>query len=156
MPSVAVANWPEQYASAMAIELSGEESRLQDAYRKARSNFESMAAANHRTASSPAVFEAVKRAEAEALFMLCNLSALNFARVTMPDFVTIAPKKGFLGRKSYPRAYAAELSKSVSGVQTLIDQLLADGFVAGLAIATLRGEQLETDSNTPIYPDQAI
>ncbi len=88
--------------------------------------------------------------------MLCNLSALNLAKVALPDFVSTAPKRGFLGRKSYPRAYVAELSQRVSDVQVRIDQLLADGFVAGLAIASSRGEQLETNSSTPIYPTQAI
>ena len=41
-------------------------------------------------------------------------------------------------------------------VQTLIDQLLADGFIAGAAMAALRGEPLEIDAETPIYPDPAI
>lgn len=88
--------------------------------------------------------------------MLCNLSALNLARVTIPDFVTITAKKGFLGRPSYPKGYVASMNKRASEVQDLIDQLLSDGFIAGLAIASLAGEELEFDANTPIYPDPAI
>jgi hypothetical protein len=138
------------------VELSGDESRLRVAYEQARANFESIARAKHGTASQPLVLEAVGKPESEALFVLCNLSALNLARVTIPNFVTIAPKRGFLGRKSYPRGYVAELNQRVREVQAHIDQLLADGFIAGLAIATMRGEELEFGTNTPIYPDPAI
>jgi hypothetical protein len=136
------------------VELSGEEARLQDAYDTALSNFESMAAANHRTASEPAVLNAVQRADTEALFVLCNLSALNFARVMIPDFLSITPRKGLFGRRK--SGNLAETGKLACEVQLLIDQLLADGFVAGAAMAALRNEPLETDSNTFIYPDQAI
>lgn len=134
------------------IELSGEESRLRDAYCSALSNFESMAAANHQTASAPQVQEAVKRTEVENLFVLCNLSALNFARVIIPDFVSVTPKRGVFGRKRH----LAEQNSLAREVQMLSDHLLAAGFIAGLAIASLRGEQLEVDTNTAIYPDPAI
>jgi hypothetical protein len=136
------------------VELSGEETRLDDAYGTALSNFESMAAANHPTASEPAILEAVRRADTEEMFVLCNLSALNFARVMIPDFLNITPKRGFLGRRRSGKP--AELGKLAREVQLLIDQLLADGFVAGAAMAALRGEPLAIDSNTPIYPDPAI
>jgi hypothetical protein len=138
------------------IELASEEARLSDAYRSAFSNFESAAAANHRTASNPTILEDIKLVDAEGLFMLCNLSALNFARVTIPDFVSVRPKKGLPGLKRYPKGYVTDLNHRAREVQLLLDQLLADGFLTGLVIATLRGEPLEVDTETAIYPEAAI
>lgn len=140
------------------VELSSEEARLDDAYATALSNFESMATASHPTASEPVILEAVRRADAEEMFVLCNLSALNFARVMIPDFVAIPPepKRGFLRRRKSVAPDPAETGKLAREVQALIDQLLADGFIAGAAMATLRGESLQIDSNTPIYPDPAV
>lgn len=136
------------------VELSGEEARLDDAYDTALSNFESMAAANHPTASEPVALESVRRADTEELFVLCNLSALNFARVMIPDFLTSPPKKGLFGRRK--PGHGADVGQQAREVQTLIDQLLADGFIAGAAMSALRGEPLEIDAETPIYPDPAI
>jgi hypothetical protein len=137
-----------------AVELSGEEARLDDAYNAALSNFESMEAANHSTASEPTVLRAVRQADTEELFVLCNLSALNFAKAMIPDFVATAPKRGFLSRRK--SEHPAETGKRTLEVQLLIDQLLADGFMAGAAMAALRDEPLQIDANTPIYPDSAV
>ena len=144
------------YSGAMTINLSGEEERLLTAYRSASDNLASAAAANHRTASDPTMLEDIKPVDGEGLFVLCNLAAVNFARVTIPDLVFVKPRKGLLGRQRYPKGYAADLPKRVREVQELLDQLLADGFVAGLVIASLHGESLEVDSKTAIYPTGAM
>jgi hypothetical protein len=140
----------------MTISLSSEESRLLGAYRSAFDNLASAVAANHRTASDPTILEDIKLVDGEGLFALCNLAALNFARVTIPDFVSVKPTKGLLGRPRYPKGYAADLPKRIREVQALLDQLLADGFLAGLVIASLHGEPLEVDSKTAIYPTGAM
>jgi hypothetical protein len=133
------------------ISLAKDEERLWDAYDAAVSNLESMAGANHWVASEARVLGAVRRESSGGLFELCNLPALNLARVTIPDFLP-RRRKGLFPRQPSP----AQQTGVAREVHRLLDQLLAAGFVAGLAVGALRGEELRVDTNTPIYPDAAI
>lgn len=134
------------------IRLSSDEARLHEAYRSALSEFESAAACGHPTASAPAALDAVRRESTQELFALCNLAAIKLARVTVPDLIVTRPST-MPWRRS---AQAAKKGRQVLEVQSLIDKLLADGFVAGAAMAELRGEELDVDASTPIYPEAAI
>jgi hypothetical protein len=135
------------------IRLSSDEARLHDAYRAALSEFEAMAASGHPTASAPAALDAVRGQGTRELFVLCDLTAIKFAHITVPDLIITAKPSALPWRRS---AQAARLGQQAREVQYLIDRLLAAGFVAGAAMAALRGEGLDVDASTPIYPDAAI
>lgn len=134
------------------IRLSSDEARLHDAYRVALSEFEAMAASDHPTTSAPAVLDIVRSGGTEALFMLCNLTAVKFANITVPDLITTKPSN----RPWRRSAQLARLGQRVRETQSLIDGLLAAGFVAGAAMAALQGDELDVDASTPIYPWAAI
>lgn len=135
------------------LRLSKDEARLHDAYRAVLAEVEAMAASGHPTASAPAALDAVRSKGTEELFELCNLTALKFAHVTVPDLLVVTKPSALPWRKS---AQSATLSPQVREAQPLIDRLLAAGFVTGAAMTALRGEELDVDASTPIYPDAAI
>jgi hypothetical protein len=135
------------------IRLSSDEARLHDAYGAALSEFEAMAASGHPTASAPAALDAVRGEGTGELFVLCDLTAIKLAHVTVPDLIIAAKPSALPWRRS---AQATRLGQQAREAQSLIDRLLAAGFVAGAAMAALRGEALDVDASTPIYPWAAI
>jgi hypothetical protein len=135
------------------IRLSSDEARLDDAYGAALSEFEAMAASGHPTASAPAALDAVRGEGTGELFALCDLTAIKLAHVTVPDLIIAAKPSALPWRRS---AQSARLGQQAREAQSLIDRLLAAGFVAGAAMAALRGEALDVDASTPIYPWAAI
>jgi hypothetical protein len=135
------------------IRLSSDEARLDDAYHAALSEFEAMASFGHPTASAPVALGAVSGEGTEALFALCDLAAIKLAYVTVPDFLIAAKPSALPWRRS---AQATRLAQQTREAQSLIDRLLAAGFAAGAAMAALRGEGLDVDASTPIYPWAAI
>ncbi len=124
--------------------LASDEARLVTACKLALREFDAASIAGHVTASNPQVVQGVWGTDAPALFALCNECAILLARVYLPD--AARQRRGLL---------RANKMSDLAELQKLFDRLLADGFVAGLAIASLRAEPLAVDATTPIYPSLA-